>query len=81
MEDEETEVRGPKLDYVVIDELIDNARYTKDLEDMLRRVVEGYKGMDYCRGSITNLVLFGHRDGCVIAEAMALLEHTGHTED
>ena len=44
-------------------------RYTKDLEDMLRRIVEAYNQW------------FGGEDHELITEAKALLERTGYTED
>jgi len=49
---------------------IQYARYTKDLEDMLRRVV------DAIDQSQTTVVLYA-----IVTEAKALLERTGYTED
>lgn len=43
--------------------------YTKDLEDMLRRIVEAYNQW------------FGGEDHELIAQAKALLERTGYTDD
>ena len=48
--------------------------YTKELEDMLRRIVKEMDGEEECcLGSDYSL----HEDGCLLGEAKALLERPG----
>ena len=47
----------------------DSDRHTKDLEEMLRRIVEAYDGW------------YGGEDHELITEAKALLERAGYTND
>lgn len=52
-------------------------QYTKDLEDLLRRIINLNIPPRCCRFSTTILVKKGHASGCLVIQAKDLLERTG----
>jgi len=57
-------------------------RLTKDLEDMLTRIIDRATSENHCRFCYVQSEggLVHYDDACLVVEAKALLERTGYTE-
>jgi len=58
-----------------------STRYTKDLEDMLGRIVQDIDMAWQVACCAAHAIGSDHMPNCLIAEAKTLLERTGYTED
>lgn len=56
-------------------------QYTKDLEDMLKNIINDLDDTGFCCADFSAANGLGHMEGCFVWEGKALLERTDYTDD